>query len=154
MTVSLKYISIIYFLHQLEINLGNQGLSNGLNFAVISVNAFINWLTRPNGHSLMVVSVRTYVRTYVQEQVRTYTYVQNKLMTDYAVGPGGSLNSLDLSYIFFAFGVWNIKNHFQLLFTSYLWATIRIGLWQIRSFCAKFLVVLVRTTSRKLWAGL
>ena len=38
----------------------------------------------------MVVSVRP----YVQEQVRTY--VQNKLMTDYTVGPGGSLNSLDL----------------------------------------------------------
>ena len=31
---------------------------------------------------------------YVQEQVRTC--VQNKLMTDTAVGPGGSLNSIDL----------------------------------------------------------
>ena len=34
------------------------------------------------------------VRPSVQEQVRTC--VQKKLMTDHAVGPGGSLNSLDL----------------------------------------------------------
>ena len=42
----------------------------------------------------MVISfdggVRLYVCTYVQEQVRKC--VQNKLMTDYAVGPGGSLS--------------------------------------------------------------
>ena len=57
------------------------------------------WPTRPNGHRwslvLMVVSVRPSVRTYVR-QVRTC--VQNKLMTDYAVG---SLNSLDLYNFFF-----------------------------------------------------
>ena len=48
---------------------------------------------------LMEVSVRTTVCktdcTYVQE------LVQNKLMTDYAVGPGGSLNLLNMSFFFF-----------------------------------------------------
>ena len=48
------------------------------------------------GISFMMVSVRPSVRAYVR------TISQNKLMTDYAVGPGGpggSLNSLNLCYL-------------------------------------------------------
>ena len=62
------------------------------------------WPTRPNERSWVVINFDDGVRPSVCTWASAYTlYTRtislNKLMTDFADGPGGSLNSLDLQYI-------------------------------------------------------
>ena len=67
------------------------------NYKIVKYLLIEIWPTRPNAHRwslvLLIVSVHPSVRSYVRTiDLKT----QNKLMTDHTIGPGGSLNSLDL----------------------------------------------------------
>ena len=81
---------------------------------MFQITRLANLVTHQAQRSYVVITfdggVRPYTKNvHVQEQVRTC--VQNKLMTDYAVGPGGSLNSLDVLFETCKYGCRLLQNY-------------------------------------------